>query len=101
MPLLFGCMFGIFAAFAPRVLLLVMWLFGNLVDRAFHNTFIWPLLGIIFLPFTTLMYVLVYTPAGISFWGWVWIAIGFIFDIYGYAGTGYSNRDRLGMGQRA
>jgi hypothetical protein len=101
MPLLFGCMFGMFAAFMPRIALLVLWLFTGLVDRAFHNTFIWPLLGIIFLPFTTLMYILVYNPIGISFWGWVWIIIGFVFDIYGYAGTGYSNRDRLGMRRAA
>jgi len=31
------------------------------VDAAF-NTFILPLLGIIFLPFTTLIYVIVYVP---------------------------------------
>ena len=45
----------------PRVALFVWWVFGNKVDAAF-DTWIWPLLGLIFLPWTTLAYVLAWGP---------------------------------------
>jgi hypothetical protein len=91
-----GCLFAMGAAFFPRLALLFVWLFTPLVNRAFHYTFLWPLLGIIFLPFTTLMYVFVYNPAvGVTGWGWFWIVLGFLLDISNYASSSYANRDRV------
>src|SRR5215469_11543911 len=89
-----GCLFVLFAAFAPRLAFLFLWIFTPLVDRAFH-TFIWPFLGIIFLPLTTLVYTLAYVPAlgGLSGWGWLWVIFAFILDITAYAGSGYGNRE--------
>ena len=44
-----------------------------MVDAAFA-TWIWPLLGIIFLPFATLMYVILYMPGvGLTGWEWFWV----------------------------
>ncbi len=89
------CLFALFAAFAPRLALLFVWLFTNLVTRAF-GTFIVPLLGIIFLPFTTLMYVLVWTPGlGVYGWAWFWVAIGVLLDLGSYGGSAYGNRNRI------
>lgn len=91
-----GCLFASLAAFFPRLALLCVWLFTPLVNRAFHFTLIWPLLGLIFLPFTTLMYVLVYTPGiGLVSWGWVWVILGFLLDMSSYGGSAYSNRSRI------
>lgn len=56
-----ACLFAIIAAGAPRLAFLLLWAFTPLVSQAF-NTFIFPLLGVIFLPFTTPVYVLVYIP---------------------------------------
>ena len=39
-----ACLFAMGAAFFPRLALFFVWLFTPLVNRAFHNTFIWPLL---------------------------------------------------------
>jgi hypothetical protein len=39
----------------PRVVLILMWLFSNILDRAYHGLVI-PLLGFIFLPITTIVY---------------------------------------------
>ncbi len=92
----FGCLFAIFAAAFPRLALLFVWLFTNRVTIAFHNTFLLPLLGIIFLPFTTLIYVLVYTPPiGVTGWGWFWVFLGFLLDISSYSSSAYSNRNRM------
>ena len=64
-----GCVFALGAAFFPRLGVLALWLFTPLVNRAF-DTIIVPILGIIFLPFTTLVYVLVWNPlVGVSRWG--------------------------------
>ncbi len=78
MFLVFGCLLAILAAMAPRVVLAFMWIVGDRVSAAF-DTFIVPLLGLIFLPYTTIMYVLVWNPrTGISGWDWVWIALGVV-----------------------
>jgi hypothetical protein len=39
----------------PRVVLFLMWLLSNSLDRAYHGLLI-PLLGFIFLPITTIVY---------------------------------------------
>jgi hypothetical protein len=68
-----GCLFALFAGIFPRVGLFIVWILRpNLVDAAF-STWIFPLLGIIFLPFTTLIYVFLYTPGrALSGWEWFW-----------------------------
>ena len=59
------------------------------------QTWIWPLLGIIFLPWTTLMYVIV-APGGIvGLWEWLFIGLSVIADIGSYTGGGYGNRRRI------
>ena len=91
-----GCLFALGATAFPRLALLFTWLFTPLVNRAFHSTLLWPLLGIIFLPFTTLMYVLAYSPVyGLSGWGWFLVVVGFLLDVSSYGGSAYSNRNRM------
>jgi hypothetical protein len=69
------------AAFAPRLVLILMWIIGPRVNAAF-DTFIVPLLGLIFLPYTTIMYVLVYTVGvGVTGWDWIWVLLGVALDI--------------------
>lgn len=38
-------------------------------------------MGILFAPFTTVMYVLAWTPAGIQGWDWLWIILGVLLDV--------------------
>jgi hypothetical protein len=90
-----GCIFVLLVALSPRLALIIMWIFTTYVDRAF-TTWIWPLLGLIFLPFTTLMYCIVYVPVvGVVGARWAWVILAFIIDILAYGGSGYANRDRL------
>ena len=43
-------------------------------SSTFGGSWFWPILGIIFLPFTTLMYVLLWTPVnGVGGFDWVWL----------------------------
>ncbi|HEV8191479.1 MAG TPA: hypothetical protein VGP82_08330 [Ktedonobacterales bacterium] len=86
-----GCLFALLAASFPRVALLFLWVFTPLVDRAFA-TFVGPLLGLAFLPFTTIMYVFVWPVFG---WGWLWVGLGLLLDISTYAGGAYRNRAQI------
>jgi len=89
-----GCLFVLLAGFAPRVALILVWIFSDLVDRAFGSFFI-PLLGLLILPYTTLFYVLAWAPViGVSGWGWVFVVFGFIFDVAHWAGGEGARRQR-------
>jgi hypothetical protein len=47
----------------PRFATLIWWLINPVRFSAAFSSFIWPVLGIIFLPWTTLMYLIVWSPA--------------------------------------
>jgi hypothetical protein len=46
---------------------------------------IWPVVGLIFLPWTTIMFILV-APLGIVGWDWLWLGLAVAADIASYAG---------------
>jgi len=60
------------------------------VDAAF-GSFIWPLLGLIFLPFATLIYVILWQVGGLSGWDWFWVAVAALFDL-GHWGASAAQR---------
>ena len=88
------------AGFFPRLALFILWVARpTRIDAAF-DTFLLPLLGIIFLPFATLMYVLLYTPGrGLSGWDWFWVVIAALLDI-GHWGAGVTQRNPRGRPAR-
>lgn len=49
------CFIAALAYFFPRVVLVLIWLFSDYLGRA-YDTVIWPVLGFIFMPMTTLAY---------------------------------------------
>ena len=49
------CCVGCIALFAPRLAIVLVWLTSDYLSRA-YDTVIWPLLGFVFLPLTTLAY---------------------------------------------
>jgi hypothetical protein len=64
--------------------------------NAAFRSFIWPLLGFIFLPWTTLMYLIVWSPVtGLIGFDWAWLALAVVIDLSSYAGGAYGNRDRI------
>ena len=79
------CCLALLAGFiGPRVALFFWWVFGDKVDAAF-TSWIWPLLGLIFLPWTTLAYVVAWGPLyGVSGIGWLVVGLGLAGDIATY-----------------
>lgn len=59
------CLVGGAAIIGPRFAILIWWIFGNKVELAF-DSWVWPLLGIVFLPWTTLAYLIAWQPGGID-----------------------------------
>jgi hypothetical protein len=92
--ILFGCLLAVAAAFAPRIVLLIMWIVGPRVNAAFNNWLL-PLLGLLFAPYTTIMYVLSWNPVtGISGWDWLWIGLGVWLDVMKW-GRVFANRKNI------
>ncbi len=49
------CLVGVIALVFPRLVLALIWFFSGYLGRA-YETVLWPLLGFLFLPLTTLAY---------------------------------------------
>ncbi len=90
---------GWLVAGLARVALIFVWIFTNLVSRAFDGG-VWgwllPLIGVLFFPITALTYVVVYSLAsGVTGWAWLWIALAFLVDLAAHsAGVFTSSRRR-------
>ena len=86
------CFISTLFFFGPRLAFLIYWLLpaGQLKIAATFNTFIWPLLGLIFLPWMTLMYVIVYPIVGFD---WLWLGLAVLADISSYAAGAARRRD--------
>ena len=79
------CIVLLASGLGPRIVLAGWWIFGDKVDAAF-STWIWPLLGLLLLPWTTLFYVIAWSPVvGVSDAGWLLVALGFVLDIATYS----------------
>ena len=86
------CLITIAVLLGPRLGVLIWWLVDmSRWSRAFANFYL-GLVGFLFLPWTTLAYVLVFS-GGINGFEWAVLALGFIFDISAYTG-GFRNRRR-------
>jgi hypothetical protein len=86
------CFLASLALVGPRLAMIIYLLFpyGQIqASRAFH-TFIWPLLGFVFLPWTTLMYLVFYTSGA---WLWFFVVLGVAADIASYSAAAYRRRD--------
>lgn len=82
------CLFAMVLAGAPRLTFLVWWLFQPVRFQAtFVNGWVWPILGVLFVPWTTLMYVIVF-PAGINGFDYLWLGLALMVDIGTYVGNG-------------
>ncbi len=82
-----------------RLAFLGVWIWSPLVTRAFHGTplagWLLPVLGLLFLPITALVYVLVWVPGvGVTGWSWLWVALAVLIDLGTHSAGAYSSRHR-------
>jgi hypothetical protein len=88
------CIFATLLLLGPRITGIIWWIARPTYWSTAFSSWIWPLLGLLFLPWTTLMYLLVF-PGGISGFEWFLIGLSVFADIVSYGGSAYGNRDRI------
>jgi hypothetical protein len=89
------CFFFIMLFAGPRAAIVFWWLIQpNRWDNAF-TLVIWPILGFIFLPWTTLMFVAVAPFGNVDGADWAWLALAFLGDWFTSLGGGFFNRNRI------
>ena len=99
--LLFGCLLAFVFAFTPRIVLILAWIFGSRWDVVF-TTWFWPLLGIIFAPYTTIMFLLVWSPPrGITGFDFIWLGLGVAMDLIKWSNIAANRRGIPGYPESA
>ena len=90
------CAIAFLGLLGPRALILFWWLVDpTRWSVTFGGSFLLPALGFVFLPWTTIMYVLFWAAGGLSLLGWVFVGLAFVLDIGTYGGGFFGNRDRV------
>jgi hypothetical protein len=86
------CLLTALVIFGPRLGILVWWLGRPVyVEAGINGNWILAILGWLFLPWSTLMYLMVY-PGGVVGFDWIILGIGLLADIGTYVGSGYGHR---------
>jgi hypothetical protein len=99
--ILLGCLLAYSAAVAPRVILVLAWIFSARWPLVWQDEFILPLLGVIFLPYTTIMYLLTWTlVGGIEGWDWMWILLGLFLDVTKWSQVFANRKQAVTQAQR-
>jgi hypothetical protein len=82
-----GCIVVLLALISPRLALFCVWLFSNLLGRAYDSTLV-PLLGFFLLPWTTLAYAGMWGAGTNEVTGFEWfiVILAFLADLGSYAG---------------
>ena len=87
------CFATVLLFLGPRAAILVWWLINPARFNAAIPGFLVGCLGFLFLPWTTLAYLLAWLPGGVQGFGWVLVGLGFVADMFSYFG-GFRNRNQ-------
>ena len=91
-----GCFLALLALISPRLVLFLLWLFSDVLSRAYDDWIV-PVLGFFLLPWTTLAYAVMWDSgtAGVHDFEWFIVILAFFFDLGSYAsGSRYRSGDR-------
>jgi hypothetical protein len=84
---MFGCLAVLLALISPRLALVFMWLFSDILSAAFRGWLL-PLIGFFILPWTTLAYAGMWaiSPRGVTDFEWLVVILAFVVDLASYVG---------------
>jgi len=79
------CLVALLALLSPRLALFALWLFSNLLDRAYEGWVV-PVLGFFLLPWTTLAYAVMWDAgtSGVEGIEWLFVILAFVIDLGAY-----------------
>ena len=81
----------LFALLMPRIVMVFIWIFTHWFREA-YTTIVWPVLGFIFLPYTTLAYMAAMLARGDVTGGWILLIVGAVMVDVAWWGRGYRRR---------
>jgi hypothetical protein len=89
-----ACLVVLLAFISPRLALFAIFLFSDLLSRAFDSWFV-PLLGFFLLPWTTLAYAVMWSASSNEVNGFEWfiVILAFLVDLGSWANRGRARRD--------
>jgi hypothetical protein len=89
-----ACLVVLLAFISPRLALFAIFLFSDLLSRAFDSWFV-PLLGFFLLPWTTLAYAVMWSASTNEVTGFEWfiVILAFVIDLGSYASRGRARQD--------
>jgi hypothetical protein len=81
------CLVALLALISPRLAIIALALFSNIIDRA-YDSWLLPLLGFFLLPWTTLAYAVMWDTGTRTVDGFEWfiVIVAFLFDIASLTG---------------
>jgi hypothetical protein len=82
------CLALVLALISPRLALVAVWLFSDILSRAFEGWLL-PLIGFFLLPWTTLAYALMWDVGTREVTGFEWlvVVVALLFDLGSHRGT--------------
>ena len=80
-----GCFLAILALFSPRLALFAIWIFSDMLSRA-YDSWVLPVLGFFLLPWTTLAYAVMWDVGTRDVNGFEWfiVVLAFFIDLGSY-----------------
>jgi hypothetical protein len=89
------CLVALIALLSPRLALFFVWIFSDLLSRA-YSSWVLPLLGFFLLPWTTLAYAAFWdwAPGHHLSWRWIFVGLAFLIDVASDAGGGRAQAAR-------
>jgi hypothetical protein len=85
-----GCLLPVIAIFVPRLVMFFIFLLTNWFAQA-YQTVLWPLLGFLFMPYTTLAYMAAMLNNNHELSG-AWIVLVVVAVFFDLGGQGHSSR---------
>jgi len=93
-----GCLTAVVSGFS-RLFLLFAWIGRPVMFNAAFGSWIVPCLGFLFLPFTTLMYLILVQGVGkIDGLDWLWLILAVVLDITSAGAAAATNRNQIPQG---
>ena len=89
------CFLTALVLFGPRLAILVWWIIAPArMNAAFDDRWVLVILAWLFIPWTVLMYLIIF-PGGIVGFDWVLLILGILADVASYSGGFWGNRNQI------
>lgn len=94
-----GCILALLSLVTPRLVIILLVIFSDYIGRA-YDTVLWPVLGFVFMPVTTLAYAWAINSGGVEGWRVAVLVLAVLLDL-GLLGGGAKKSHKAFIDARA